>query len=81
MAAATEQITYEDYTVEAEPSRVDNSERWSAVLTISRESGGEKESWIVSAGDVYESREEALRRCFSFARELIDREMKGCGLD
>lgn len=81
MTSGTEQITYEDYTVEAETSRVEDSARWAAVLTISRGSGRGKESWIVSAGDVYESREEALERCFSFAREIIDREMKGCALD
>ena len=81
MTSGTEEIVYEDYTVAAAPRQVEDSGTWSAVLTISRGSGSEKESWIVSAGDIYESRDEALRRCFDFARELIDREMKGCGLD
>jgi len=77
----SERVTYEDCTIETKLSRVDDSQRWSAVLTITRGSGKEKESWVVSAGDVYESRDEALTRCFDFARELIDRELKGCGLD
>jgi len=77
----TESITYEEYTIEAEPSQEGNSGSWSVVLTLSRGSGKEKESWLVSAGDAYESREEALAHCFEFAREVIDREMKGCDLD
>jgi len=77
----TESTTYEEYTIEADPSQAGDSGSWSAVLTISRGSGKEKESWLVSASEVYESREEALARCFEFARELIDREMKGCALD
>lgn len=77
----TESITYEEYTIDANPSQVNDSGSWSAVLTISRGSGKEKESWLVSASDIYQSREEALTSCFTFARELIDREMKGCGLD
>jgi hypothetical protein len=78
---STEQIDYEGYTIAAEPSRVEDSDRWSAVLTITRGSGEDMESWLVSAGGIYESREDALTRCFGFARELIDREMKGCSLD
>ena len=54
---------------------------WSAVLTISRGDGEDRESWLLSAGDQYSSRKEALQRCFDFAREVIDREMKGCGLE
>ena len=51
MTSGTEEIVYEDYTVAAEPRPVEDSGTWSAVLTISRGSGSEKESWIVSAGD------------------------------
>ena len=78
---SSKQINYEGYTIAAEPSRVEDSDRWSAVITITRGSGENRESWLVSASDVYESRDDALTRCFAFARELIDREMKGCGLD
>ena len=77
----TESVTYGEYTIEANPALEGGSGSWSAVLTISRGSGKEKESWLVSAGDAYESREEALVHCFEFAREVIDREMKGCALD
>jgi hypothetical protein len=78
---STEHIDYEGYTIAAKPSRVEDSDRWSAVLTITRGSGEDQESWLVSASDIYESRKDALARCFDFARELIDREMKGCSLD
>ena len=78
---SSEHITYEGYTIAAETGRVEDSDRWSAILTITRGSGEDQESWIVSAGDVYDRRDTALTRCYAFARELIDREMKGCGLD
>ena len=77
----TESVTYGGYTIEAKPAREGGSGSWSAVLTISRGSGKDKESWLVSASDIYESREEAVTSCFAFARELIDKEMKGCSLD
>lgn len=77
----TESITYEDYTIEADATRGEDSDSWSAVLTISRGSGKDRESWLVSASEIYPTREEAVSRCFDFARELIDKEMKGCSLD
>ena len=78
---STDSMTHEGYTVTAEPRQVEGGETWSAVMTISRGSGKDRESWILSAGDQYGSRRDAVERCFSFAREIIDREMKGCGLD
>ena len=77
----TDSMNHGGYTVTAEPRPVDDGGTWSAVFTISRGSGEEQESWLLSAGDEYESREAAVRRCFEFAREVIDREMRGCGLD
>ena len=78
---STDSMTHGGYTVTAEPRPVEDGGTWSAIITISRGSGEDRESWLLSAGDTYESRETAIRRCFDFAREVIDREMKGCGLD
>jgi len=74
-------ITYEGYTATARLEPKEDSSLWSAVLTISRGEGSDEASWIISAGDTYSSREEAAQRCFDFAREVIDREMKECSLD
>ena len=76
-----ETITYEGYNVAAKIEPVVDTDCWSAVLTISRNEGSDKESWIFSAGDSYGSRDEAAKRCFDFAREVIDREMRGCAID
>ena len=76
-----ETMTYEGYTVAANIAPADDTELWSAVMTITRGESDDRESWIISAGDTYASRDEAARRCFDFAREMIDREMKGCSLD
>jgi hypothetical protein len=78
---STDSMTHGGYTVTAEPRRVEGEETWSAVMTIGRGSGKDRESWILSAGDQYGTREEAVERCFAFAREVIDREMEGCGLE
>ena len=74
-------LTYEGFTVSAKIEPAEDTDLWAAVLTITRGEGSDTESWIVSAGDTYGSKEEAKRRCFDFAREMIDREMKGCSLD
>lgn len=76
-----ETMTYEGFTISAKIEPAEETDLWSAVLTITRGQGKDTESWIVSAGDTYASEEEAARRCFDFARELIDREMKGCTID
>lgn len=76
-----ESMTYEGFTIAARIEPAEDTACWSAVMTISRHEGSDKESWIFSAGDTYESREEAARRCFDFAREVIDREMQGCAID
>jgi hypothetical protein len=77
----TDTMTHGGYTVTAEPRPVEGEETWSAVMTISRGSEEDRESWILSAGDRYGTREEAVERCFTFAREVIDREMEGCALE
>lgn len=77
----TDSIIHEGYRITAEPRQAEGGGMWSAVLTISRGDGEDRESWLLSAGDEYGSRKEALQRCFDFAREVIDREMKGCSLD
>ena len=74
-------LTYEGFTVSAKIDPSEDTDLWSAVLTITRGEGKDTESWIVSAGDTYASEKEAARRCFDFAREMIDRDMKGCSLD
>ena len=71
-----ESMQYEEFTITARPRQTEGSGTWSALLTISRGSGEDFESWLVSAGDVYKSRQEAVESCFDFARDLIDREMK-----
>ena len=78
---STDSIMHEGYRITAEPRQEEGGGMWSAVLTISRGEGEEREAWLLSAGDQYSSRREALQRCFDFAREVIDREMKGCSLD
>ena len=74
-------LTYEGFNIAAKIEPTADRELWSAVLSISAVEDREKGAWIFSAGDTYQSREEAAERCFDFARELIDREMKGCDLD
>ena len=74
-------LTYEGFTVLAKIEPAEDTDLWSAVLTLTRGEKSDAESWIISAGDTYASEEEAARRCFDFAREMIDREMKGCSLD
>ena len=76
-----ESISYEGYRITANSTEVPESNTWSVILTISRGPGDDEDAWIISAGDVYESKEKALEHCFDFGRQLIDREMKGCCRD
>ena len=58
------------YTMTAVP-RQDNAV-WAIDLTISRG----KESWLISAGEQAVLDDEAFETCFTFGREVIEKELK-----
>ena len=64
-----ETLTYEGFTVSAKIEPAEDTDLWSAVMTISRDTSDDTESWIISAGDTYDSREEAL----AFFQQALDR--------
>ena len=68
-------MTYGGYRISAESREVPASATWAVVMTISRGTGADTESWLFSAGDQFPSREEGLKYCFEFGKEVIDREM------
>jgi hypothetical protein len=68
-------ITYGGYRISAESREVPESATWSIIMTISRGTGADMESWLFSAGDEFEDEEEGIRYCFEFGKEVIDREM------
>ena len=69
-------IHYGGYSITAAPRQVEDGDMWTVDLTISRGTGGDQESWIISAGEQAEINEESLRYCFNFGKEVIDNEMK-----
>lgn len=69
--------TYGGYLISAESREVPESATWAIIMTISRGTGADMESWLFSAGDQFPSKEEGLRYCFEFGKEVIDREMTG----
>jgi hypothetical protein len=72
-------ITYGGYRISAESREVPESATWAIIMTISRGTGTDMESWLFSAGDQFPNKEEGLRYCFEFGKEVIDREMTGGG--
>ena len=70
-------ITYGGYRISAESREVPESATWAIIMTISRGIGTDMESWLFSAGDQFPNKEEGLRYCFEFGKEVIDREMTG----
>ena len=69
-------ISYEGYTITANPRRVSDKEMWTVDLLISRGGGEDLESWLISAGEQAEIDDGALEYCFNFGKQVIDNEMK-----
>ena len=70
-------ISYGGYRISTESREVPESATWAVIMTISRGTGADMESWLFSAGDKFPDKEEGLRYCFEFGKEVIDREMSG----
>ena len=70
-------MSYGGYRISAESREVPESATWAIIMTISRGAGADMESWLFSAGDQFPNKEEGLKYCFEFGKEVIDREMAG----
>ena len=69
-------IHYGGYSITATPRQIEDNQMWTVDLTISRGTGGDQESWLISAGEQERIDEESLKYCFDFGKKVIDNEMK-----
>lgn len=73
-------IQYKGYEIHAVPNRLADSGLWQIAIQIlkHREQGTKIRPF--SAADSYETREEAVRNCFQFARQIIDGQSANCSV-
>ncbi len=71
-------IQYKDFIIVACPQQLADSNRWNTAVTIELHTGPEVINKPFSAGNTYETRDEALEGCFNFGRQIIDEQIPGC---
>lgn len=71
-------IKYRGYVIEACPHQLVENNRWRLETTIERHTGDTVEIQQYSAGDTFESRDEAVKHCLNFGRQIIDGTAPGC---
>jgi hypothetical protein len=73
-----ERVQYKGHVIQARPFQLADSGRWSLDITIERDTGDEVIVRPFSASNEFENRDEAVRHCINFGRQIIDGEVPGC---
>ncbi len=69
---------YKGYEIRPTPDFLTESEEWSIKLQILIDKGYEVIERSFSATGTYKSKEEAIKHCINFGRQIIDGNVKGC---
>jgi hypothetical protein len=73
-------LHYKDFEIHAAPWKLADSGRWQINIDIFKHRAGDTASRNFSASDTYETREEALKHCFQFGRQIIDGQSANCSV-
>lgn len=73
-----DRVEYEGYVIEARTCQLRDDGHWTVAIGIWRHSGSESIVREFSSASTFGTREEAVRHCFTFGRQIIDGEVPGC---
>lgn len=73
-------MIYKGFEVEAVPSQLRSGE-WTVKIHLSVERDGSTLSRTCDALETFTTREEAIRHCFGFGKQVIDGQVKEFSLD
>jgi len=63
---------YNGYEIHAAPYQLADTGEWTINIYIFRDHGSRLRSRQFSAGNCFESRDEAVAHCFNFGKQIID---------
>ena len=71
-------IQYNGYDIQAAPRKLADGGKWKINIDILRHSESETTARNFFAADAYDTREEAVKNCFQFGRQIIDGQSPTC---
>lgn len=71
-------IQYKGYDIQAVPRKLVDGGKWKININIFRHSESENKAQNFFANDVYYTREEAVKNCFQFGKQIIDGQSPTC---
>lgn len=71
-------MPYKGYIVEAHPHQLAENGHWTTNINIEKHTGDAVTSVNYSAGNTFETRDEATAACLQFGRRIIDGEIPKC---
>lgn len=71
-------MQYKRYIIEAEPGQLADDSRWTITVTIKRDEGGRIVTQSFSAGNTFETKDEAIQHSIHFGQQIIDGQVSGC---
>lgn len=72
----SEKIMYKGYIIEASPDELPDSNEWSVNIYIEKDKGFGSKCRNFSAKDTYKTKEETIKNCLIFGRQIIDGKYK-----
>ena len=73
-----ERVQYRDYVIEANPHELHDDGRWSMDIVLERHDGSGIEVRPYTGANTFATKEEAIRHCINFGRQIIDGQIRGC---
>ena len=73
-------MTYNGYEIKAVPHQLAESEEWTVNIIILKHHSDQVASRPFSASNTFKSRDEAVKHCFAFGRQIIDGKSKNCNV-
>jgi len=71
-------IGYKGYKIQAAPYQLAESKEWTINIYIFIDKGSEIVERNYSAGNTFQTEEEAITHCLDFGRQIIDGQIPGC---
>jgi hypothetical protein len=73
-----DRVTYRGYEIKAEPHQLVDSGEWTIEIVILKHRGDQVASRQFSASSIFNSRDEAVKHCFVYGRQVIEGKSENC---
>ena len=74
-------IPYKGFLIVPTPYQLADSGKWAMQVYIRHDTGNTVTDKPFSAGNTFETKEEATRHCLEFAKQIIDGQHSDCSVD